>query len=316
MVLKAHYEPGQEERLRILDSLPRWNSSDSGYVPEDENSFPGPPPPQVEAASAGSSSPEDGQGASGSPGLVQGDFLDSMCPNVTLHCQGKADEAGYRKRHPVNHSEWLSLLWAQFKHSIDEGIVFLGIFGAKGWCFKITLFAYGYTFVGKDAVPANVKSLQHESNIYKQLEPIQGSHVPVFLGAIDLRKMNKHYWVDFRVHVVHFMFLSWGGHHVEQDEMVKLEIPRSRLIEEAEQAMDSVHEKGVIHQDVRWENVLFNPETKGVMVIDFERSDLVGKTTSLEADMRKQKAFRKSMKRMRCDERDSIVLAVQERLVT
>ncbi|KAG6147347.1 hypothetical protein E4U22_001173, partial [Claviceps purpurea] len=67
MVLKAHYEPGQEERLRILDSLPRWNSSDSGYVPEDENSFPGPPPPQVEAASAGSSSPEDGQGASGSP---------------------------------------------------------------------------------------------------------------------------------------------------------------------------------------------------------------------------------------------------------
>ncbi|KAG6125759.1 hypothetical protein E4U28_000838 [Claviceps purpurea] len=354
MVLKGHYEPGQEERLRILDSLPRWNSPDSGYVPEDENSFSGSSSPEVEGASGGSSSPEDGQGASDSPGdsggqsvqserdttnqlcggkdhcaldrpyctqrcllgLVQGDFLDSMCPNVTLHCQGKADEAGYCKRHPVNHSDWLGLLWAQFKHSIDEGIVFLGIFGAKGWCFKITLLAYGYTFVGKGAVPANVKSLQHESNIYKQLEPIQGSHVPVFLGAIDLRKMNKHYWVDFRVHVVHFMFLSWGGHHVEQDEMVKLEIPRSRLIEEAEQAMDSVHEKGVIHQDVRWENVLFNPETKGVMVIDFERSDLVGKTTSLEADMRKQKAFRKSMKRMRCDERDSIVLAVQERLVT
>ncbi|KAG6107273.1 hypothetical protein E4U13_007031, partial [Claviceps humidiphila] len=64
MVLKAHYEPGQEERLRILNSLPRWKSSDSEYVPEDENSFSGPPPPQVEGASAGSSSPEDGQGAS------------------------------------------------------------------------------------------------------------------------------------------------------------------------------------------------------------------------------------------------------------
>ncbi|KAG6106683.1 hypothetical protein E4U31_000666 [Claviceps sp. LM219 group G6] len=355
MILKASHEPGQEERLRILNSLPRWNRPSAGHVPEDGNSFSGPSSPQVEGASAGSSPPEDGQGASGSPGdsegqsgqskrdtktnqlsggkdhcaldrpyctqrcllgLVQGDFLDSMCPNVTLHCQGKTDEAAYRKRHPVNHSEWLSLLWAQFKHSIDEGIVFLGIFGAKGWCFKITLLAYGYTFVGKGAVPANVESLQHESNIYKQLEPIQGSHVPVFLGAVDLRKMNKHYWIDIRVHVVHFMFLSWGGHHVEQDEMVKLEIPRSRLIELAEQAMDSVHEKGVIHQDMRWENVLFNPETKGVMVIDFEQSDLVGKPTSLEADMRKQKAFRKSLKRMRCDERDSIVLAVQERLVT
>ncbi|KAG6257911.1 hypothetical protein E4U24_003839 [Claviceps purpurea] len=355
MILKASHEPGQEERLRILNSLPRWNRPSAGYVPEDGNSFSGPSSPEVEGASAGSSPPEDGQGASGSPGdsegqsgqserdtktnqlcggkdhcaldrpyctqrcllgLVQGDFLDSMCPNVTLHCQGKADEAGYRKRHPVNHSEWLSLLWAQFKHSIDEGIVFIGLFGAKGWCFKITLLAYGYAFVGKGAVPANVESLQHESKIYKQLEPIQGAHVPVFLGAIDLRKMNKFYWIDIRAHVVHFMFLSWGGHHVEQDEMVKFEIPRSRLIEQAEQAMDSVHEKGVIHQDVRWENVLFNPETSSVMVIDFERSDLVGKSTSLEADTRKQKAFRKTLERKRCAERDSIVLAVQQKLVT
>ncbi|KAG6054855.1 hypothetical protein E4U17_003401 [Claviceps sp. LM77 group G4] len=359
MVLKASYEPGQEERLRILDSLPRWNWPSAGYVPEDGNSFSGPSSPEVEGAPAGSSPPEDGQGASGIPGdsggqrgsqserdpktnqlsrpsggkdhcaldrpyctqrclsgLVQGDFLDSVCPNVTLHCHSKADEAGYRKRHLVNHSEWLSLLSSQFKQSIDEGIVFLGIFGAKGWCFKITLLAYGYTFVGKGAVPANIESLRHESKIYKQLDSIQESHVPVFLGAIDLRKMNKHYWIDIRVHVVHFMFLSWGGHHVEQDEMVKFEIPRSRLIEQAKQAMESVHEKGVIHRDVRWENVLFNPETSSVMVIDFEQSNLVGKSTSLEADTHKQKALRKTLKRKRCAERDSIVLAVQKRLVT
>ncbi|KAG5931907.1 hypothetical protein E4U60_005687 [Claviceps pazoutovae] len=134
-----------------------------------------------------------------------------MCPNVTLHCQGKADEAGYRKHHHDHNSKWLCLLWAQVKHSI-------------GWCFKITLLAYGYTFVGKGA-----------SKIYKQLEPIQGSHVPVFLGAIDLRKMNKYYWIDIRVHVVHFMFLPWGGHHVEQDEMVKFEIPLSSRYAQTEE---------------------------------------------------------------------------------
>ncbi|KAG5915334.1 hypothetical protein E4U61_004706 [Claviceps capensis] len=128
--------------------------------------------------------------------------------------------------------------------------------------------------------------------------------------------MKKYYWIDIRVHVVHFMFLSWGGHHVEQDEMVKFEIPLSRLIEQAEQAMESVHEKSVIHQDVRWENVLFNPESSSIAVIDLERSDLVGKFTSLEADTRKQKAFRKTLERKRCVERDSIVLAVQRRLVT
>ncbi|KAG6262230.1 hypothetical protein E4U49_003274 [Claviceps purpurea] len=91
MVLKAHYEPGQEERLRILDSLPRWNSSDSGYVPEDENSFPGPPPPQVEAASVGSSSPEDGQGASGSPGDSEGQSSQSERDTKTNQLSGGKD---------------------------------------------------------------------------------------------------------------------------------------------------------------------------------------------------------------------------------
>ncbi|KAG6186125.1 hypothetical protein E4U36_000845 [Claviceps purpurea] len=39
-------------------------------------------------------------------GLVRGDFLDSTCPTVTLHCQDKAGESGYKlqiynKRHPI-----------------------------------------------------------------------------------------------------------------------------------------------------------------------------------------------------------------------
>ncbi|KAG6183029.1 hypothetical protein E4U27_001541 [Claviceps purpurea] len=61
MILKASHEPGQEERLRILNSLPRWNRPSAGYVPEDENSFSGSSSPEVEGASGGSSPPEDGQ---------------------------------------------------------------------------------------------------------------------------------------------------------------------------------------------------------------------------------------------------------------
>ncbi|KAG5931905.1 hypothetical protein E4U60_005685 [Claviceps pazoutovae] len=45
--------------------------------------------------------------------------------------------------------------------------------------------------------------------------------------------------------------------------MAQFEISLARLVEQAEQAMVSVHDKGVIHEDVRWENVLFNPETNG-----------------------------------------------------
>ncbi|KAG6039171.1 hypothetical protein E4U19_007086 [Claviceps sp. Clav32 group G5] len=209
-------------------------------------------------------------------GLVRGDDLDLTCPNVTLHCQsnaGEADEAGYHhKRHLISHAEWLSLLWDQFEQSIDVGVTYEGAVGSRSILFKVTLLAYGYTFVSKGTVSALIHRLQHEVEIYKQLEPVQGVHVPVFLGTIDLRMMRKNFCVDFRTHVVHMMFLSWGGHPVEYADMVRFEITESRFIEQAEQAMKSVHDMGVIHQHVRWENVLFNSETKGFMIIDFERS--------------------------------------------
>ncbi|KAG6285383.1 hypothetical protein E4U09_007338 [Claviceps aff. purpurea] len=68
-----------------------------------------------------------------------------------------------------------------------------------------------------------------------------------------------------------------GRTSYEQAGMARFEIPRSRLIEQAD-------DKGVLHRDVGWENVLFNPETKGVMVIDFERADLLDKSTSARQD--------------------------------
>ncbi|KAG6108921.1 hypothetical protein E4U13_006226 [Claviceps humidiphila] len=95
--------------------------------------------------------------------------------------------------------------------------------------------------------------------------------------------------VDFGIHVVHMLFLSWGGHHVEHAEMVRFEITRNRLIEQAEQAMKSVHDRGVVHQDVRWENVLFNPETKGEL-----------------------KDPEKTMQQLRLNELDDVAFAVQE----
>ncbi|KAG6293388.1 hypothetical protein E4U09_003007 [Claviceps aff. purpurea] len=129
--------------------------------------------------------------------------------------------------------------------------------------------------------------------------------------------MRKNFWVDFGVHVVHnMMFLSWGGHHIEQDKMVRFEIPRSRLIEQAEQAIESVHGRGVLHGDVRWENVLFIPETSDVMVIDFERAGLLDKSRSAGQDAGVSKTPRMTIEQLRRYERDLVVRAVQERLRT
>ncbi|KAG6106684.1 hypothetical protein E4U31_000667 [Claviceps sp. LM219 group G6] len=242
-------------------------------------------------------------------GLVRGDYLDPTCPNVTLHCQSEAGEAGYNKRHPISHPQWLSLLLDQLKRSLYDGIKYQGVFGARGILFKVTLLAYGYTFVSKGAVSANIRHLQHEAEVYKQLEPIQGVHVPVFLGAIDLRKINKFYWIYPGVRVVHFMFLSWGGCRVEQYEMAQFDISPERLEEQAEKTMVSVHDKGVIHQDVRWENVLFNPETNGIMVIDFERADL-HKTHET------WKSNKRTLDQMRHAEMREIVFAVSQEMPT
>ncbi|KAM0426309.1 hypothetical protein ACHAPT_008349 [Fusarium lateritium] len=47
------------------------------------------------------------------------------------------------------------------------------------------------------------------------------------------------------------------------------------LKETALQAVRAMHQWGVIHKDVRLANMLFNSETNGVMMVDFERASLL-----------------------------------------
>ncbi|RTE73952.1 hypothetical protein BHE90_011614 [Fusarium euwallaceae] len=200
-------------------------------------------------------------------GMARGDLVDPKCPNVALHCKSR-DPA--RVRHPVNHDEWLRLLRKQLEQSLDDGVRPLDEGGARGALFQVTLLAYGYTFISKGTVRAFIKDLEHEAAVYERLKPIQGVHVPVFLGAIDLRSMNKIYYYDHRVYVVHMTFLSWGGCRIDTaDDMNR------PLEDEATRSLRAMHQEGVVHKDVRLPNMLFNSEIKGVMVIDFERALLL-----------------------------------------
>ncbi|KAI1479358.1 hypothetical protein F4774DRAFT_382769 [Daldinia eschscholtzii] len=202
-------------------------------------------------------------------GLVQGGFLDLKCPNIALHCKNGLTKT----RHPVSHKEWLELLWKQLKQTLDHGITDLGQGGARGVLFRVTLLAYGYTFVAKGTVRAFIDDLEHEAAVYERLKPLQGRHVPVSLGAIDLRTMGRTYYYFHRVYVVYMMFLSWGGNSFEDAlKTGKLgKDPRKTTIK----TLRSIHQQGVIHRDVRFANMLFNPELKKVMVIDFERALLL-----------------------------------------
>ncbi|PGG98191.1 hypothetical protein AJ80_09569 [Polytolypa hystricis UAMH7299] len=216
-------------------------------------------------------------------GLVGGGFLDPECPNVALHRrQDGYDCDEYRVRnqmraythvhHPVDHAGWLQLLRKQMERSLDDGITPLGEGGARGVLFQVTVLVYGYTFVGKGTVRAFIRDLEHEAAVYKRLRPVQGINVPVFLGAIDLRPMNKIYYYDHRVYVVHMTFLSWAGNCIDAETVDS----KGKLLENrAVQSLRAIHQEGVVHKDVRVANMLFNPETNGVMMIDFERASLL-----------------------------------------
>ncbi|KAL6881297.1 hypothetical protein J3F83DRAFT_758209 [Trichoderma novae-zelandiae] len=202
-------------------------------------------------------------------GLVDGGPLDARCPNVALHRKRGARTS---KRHPVTHSEWLQLLRDQMKQSLDAGIVPLELGGARGVLFKVTLLEYGYTFVSKGTVKAFIRDLQHEAAVYERLKPLQGRCVTVFLGAIDLGQMNKIYYYWHRVYIVHMTLMAWGGGAIRPAPGQGHGGP----FEEATvRALGAIHQRGVIHKDVRLPNLLFNPEINSPIVIDFERAVLL-----------------------------------------
>jgi hypothetical protein len=190
--------------------------------------------------------------------------------NHRSHCRGPSRTCA---RHPIDHAKFLELLWEQLERSLDDGITPLGQGGARGVLFKVSLLAYGYTFVSKGTVRAFVKDLEHEVAVYERLQPIQGIHVPVFLGAIDLRLMNRIYYYDHRVYVIHMTFLSWGGYDLDLTGIVGG--VEEQLEGKAMRSLRAMHQQGVVHKDVRTANMLFNTEVNGVMMIDFERALLL-----------------------------------------
>ncbi|KAI1082419.1 hypothetical protein F5B20DRAFT_531207 [Whalleya microplaca] len=206
-------------------------------------------------------------------GLVRNGRLDKYCPNVALHCQGTQPPPPQPLPpqppppqglpHPISHGEFLRLLSEQLKKSLDYGVTRLGLQGSRGALFQVTLLAYGYTFVSKATVPAFISDFQHEEKVYRLLKEEQGANIPVFLGTIDLRELDKIYYYDYRVYIKYMIFLSWGGN-----------IDSSVTTEEVRRCLDIIYRAGVVHGDVRWANMLRDPQTRRVIIIDFERSSI------------------------------------------
>ncbi|KAF2179925.1 hypothetical protein K469DRAFT_730386 [Zopfia rhizophila CBS 207.26] len=117
----------------------------------------------------------------------------------------------------------------------------VGVPGACGVLFRVRLKSHGYTVAAKSTPIDFVHRLKWEATIYEHLRPIQGIYTPYFYDGI--------------AELVHMMFLSFGG--------------------------KPIHDLGVLHKDLMPRNMLWNEETGQVMVIDFERAEVVKPRTVL-----------------------------------
>lgn len=203
-------------------------------------------------------------------GLVKGGPLDRACPNFELHRPAHDVGDGH---HPISHSEWLQLLREQLHETLDDGIVPARIVGACGVMFHVTLLSYGYVFVAKGTVDTLVHKLEHEADVYGRLAPLQGVCIPVFLGAVDLRTLDRIYYYDLNVDIVHLTFLSWAGEPLYEPPASDA-FREANLGREVARSVGALHSMGVAHTDVRAPNMLWNEENCRVMIIDFERAVL------------------------------------------
>ncbi|KAJ5489170.1 hypothetical protein N7539_004060 [Penicillium diatomitis] len=192
-------------------------------------------------------------------GLQSGGLLDDCCPNVMLHRRSKDD-----LQHPITSETLMRLLKAQLDENIDRCTP-LGGCGAYGAPFKLSCVVYGYTVIGKGTTSGLWKEVSREAEVYRILRKAQGLAVPVFLGTIDLAKI---YFLHGAGEIRHMLVMGWGGESIASLELTP------GLLQEIHKSNKEIRALGIIHEDLRRDNVLWNEELGRAMIIDFHRSTL------------------------------------------
>jgi hypothetical protein len=134
---------------------------------------------------------------------------------------------------------------------------------------------YRYTFVIKGTVTAFTAKLKHECLIYRYLDEVQGELIPVYLRNISL---VRPYFLDFGVRIVHILLISWAGEQARKDLMLAM---GRDLAAETSAVVTKILDYGVEYRDVRPPNVLWNPEIRKVVLVDFERSEILKQVSVL-----------------------------------
>ncbi|KAL4949129.1 hypothetical protein BDW69DRAFT_81158 [Aspergillus filifer] len=190
-------------------------------------------------------------------GLQHGGKIDPCCPNAELHISDRHDD-----RHPINAKTLVQMVKKQLDEDLDHNCTPMGFRGSYSAPFKVTCAAHGYTIVGKATTSRRWKEVSSEADVYRILQSVQGSAIPVFLGAIDLANI---YFLHGAGEIRHMLLMGWGGEdlsHLESGKSLDHAISRS---------LKDIRSLGIIHQDIRPENILWNAELNRALIIDFHR---------------------------------------------
>lgn len=75
----------------------------------------------------------------------------------------------------------------------------------------------------------------------------------------------------------HMLLMGWGGEPLTQSQWQEGSSARKAAMTSAHK----IYRLGVRHGDLRRENILWNTELKRVLIIDFHKSELINKQTTM-----------------------------------
>lgn len=99
--------------------------------------------------------------------------------------------------------------------------------------------------------------------------------MPVYLGNIS---HVRPCFLDVGVKIVDMLLMLWAGEQARNDLMLAM---RRDLAGEMSRAVTKMLDCGVYHRDSGPPNVLWNPEIRNLVLVDFERSEILKQVPTL-----------------------------------
>ena len=211
--------------------------------------------------------------------------MDQSCPNAAAHGQKHIPKEVF-------------LRYIRQQLAVDRGrnadCLAMRIHGARGALLKVCLTSHEYTLVAKGVVADDQEYLRRELQIYDRLVSLQGVYVPVCCGLVHLKLPFYYDGSELR----HLLFMSWAGRPLMSATRNEVSSGYSRHLRDSVQVLKAIHEQRVLHHDVFPRNMVYDEHSERLMMIDFERSEILDHEVLGElSPNRKRKVVENSKKR-------------------